>query len=63
MKENKLSDKKILHTLERKGFIEIMPICDECSTYIFNLVINHFTSAHINIEQVEDNIYMMRIAV
>lgn len=39
MKEKKLSDKKIIDTLAKKSFIEIVPICNECALRIIDLVL------------------------
>ena len=63
MKENKLSDKKILNTLTKKSFIEIEPICDECASDIMLMVVNVFPSSHFDMFQIEDNIYCLRISV
>lgn len=63
MKENKLSDKKIINTLIKKSFIEIEPICDECATDIIYIVLQVFTSVHVALFQIEDNLYCLRISV
>ena len=62
MKENTLSDKKIITTLEKRGFIEICPICDECSARVLMLVLQYFTHLHFDISQIEDNLYCMRVS-
>lgn len=63
MKERKLSDKRIIDTLAKKSFIELVPICDECALRIIDLVFNVFTDVHFHLFQVEDNIYCLRINV
>lgn len=63
MKEKKLTDKKILDTLAKKSFIEIEPICDECALNVIDLVMEVFTSVHVDLFQIEDNIYCLRISV
>lgn len=63
MKEKILTDKKILETLEKKSFIEIEPICNECALRVIDLVLEVFTSVHVDLFQIEDNIYCLRISV
>ena len=63
MKEKVLTDKNILSTLEKRSFIEIEPICNECVLNVINLVLEVFTSVHIDLFQIEDNIYCLRISV
>lgn len=63
MKEKVLTDKNILTTLEKRSFIEIEPICNECALNVINLVLEVFTSVHIDLFQIEDNIYCLRISV
>ena len=63
MKEKKLTDKRIIDTLIKKSFIEIQPICAECATDIIYMVLQVFTSIHVAMFQVEDNIYCLRISV
>lgn len=63
MKEKVLTDKKILDTLAKKSFIEIEPICDECALRVIDLAIEVFTSVHVDLFQIEDNIYCLRISV
>ena len=63
MKEKKLSDKKIIDTLAKKSFIEIVPICNECALRVIDLVLNVYVNAHFHIFQVEDEIYCLRINV
>jgi aspartate oxidase len=63
MKEKKITIKKIIDTLIKKSFIEIVPICDECAAEIIGEVIPVFGAAHFDIFQVEDGIYCLRINV
>lgn len=63
MKEKKLSNKTIVNTLNKRGFIEIYPICDECAMKIIMLVIQNFSSPHIDVFTIEDEIYCLRISV
>ncbi len=63
MKEKTISDKKIIDTLIKKGFIEITPICDECCGRLVTELLHIFGSANFNVVQVEDNIYSIRISV
>lgn len=63
MKEKKLTDKKIINTLTDKSFIEIVPICAECATDIIYMITEVFTSIHVDMFQVEDNIFCLRISV
>lgn len=63
MKEYKFSDKNIIKTLDKKGFIEICPICHECALVIMELVFNNFPSVNFNIMQVEDETFMLKINV
>lgn len=63
MKEKVLTDKKILDTLTKKSFIEIEPICNECALRVIDLVLEVFTSVHLDLFQIEDNIYCLRISV
>ena len=63
MKEKKLTDKRIIDTLIKKSFIEIQPICGECATDIIYMILQVFTSIHVALFQIEDNIYCLRISV
>lgn len=63
MKESKCREKNIIKTLDEKGFIEICPICHECTLGIMELVFNNFPSVNFNIMQVEDEIFMLKINV
>lgn len=63
MKEKILTNKKILNTLEKRSFIEIEPICNECALEVINLVLEVFTSVHFDLFQIEDSLYCLRISV
>ena len=63
MKSRQLTNKKIIDTLTKKSFIEILPLCPECVLDVIDLVLEVFASAHFDIFQVEDNTYCLRISV
>ena len=63
MKEKKFTAEKIIKELEKKGYIEIYPICDECSLEVIYEVLMNFTSPNFNFEQVEDLLYCLKISV
>ena len=58
-----MTEKKILSTLEKRSFIEIEPICNDCALEVINLVLEVFTSAHFDMYQIEDSLYCLRISV
>ena len=63
MKEKKLAINKILNTLTKKSFIEIEPLCGDCVGEMVNLVLEVFTTAHFDVFQIEDELYVLRISV
>lgn len=63
MKEKKLAINKILNTLTKKSFIEIEPLCADCTGEIVKLVVDVFTTAHFDVFQIEDELYCLRISV
>ena len=63
MKEKKVNDKRIIDTLIKKSFIEIQPVCAECATDIIYMILQVFTSIHVALFQIEDNMYCLRISV
>ena len=54
MEEMKISNKKILSELEKKGFILIEPICINCISDVVNLILTNFISATFQIENLDD---------
>lgn len=64
MKEKKLSEKNIINTLEKNGYIEICPICAECCSDMIYFILSHgFINPTIVINQVSDEIFSLRIMV
>lgn len=54
MKEKKITDKKILSELEKKGFIIIEPICINCISDVVCLVLTNFSLATFQVENLDD---------
>lgn len=63
MKEKLLTPNKIIETLEKRSFMEINPMCADCISDLIPYILDVFCNVHIDIFQVEDDLYVLRISV
>lgn len=64
MKVKQIQNKKIIETLDKKGFIEINPICIDCICNTIRLVEGFYMKSTFHIEHLENpELYILRIIV
>ena len=63
MKEKKITNEKIIKTLEKKSYIKIEPLCNKCIEDIIGSVILKFPYAIFETELLEGNLFTLKIMV
>lgn len=61
MKGNILKD--IIKKLDKKGFVELQPLCNECVGDIITELLTIYPAMKVTIDAIEDEIYCLRIFI
>lgn len=59
----KISTKQLIKDLNKRYYVEVTPICDECIANLVPVVLDYFPSCNFNITQIEDKLYSLKISI
>ena len=65
MKENKYNVNKILKELDKKHFVRIDEICDECLLNLISIIVYTYPYAHLDYDfnMADTGLYTLRVSI